>query len=189
MTTEIEILQFLHYNPLSRRSEILPSLSRKISDRSLMRLLSESAAKGNIEVVGRGPATRYRLTPQAHITMELNLDTYFENDVDERKIQKSFNFELINDILPKVDLLTNEELHELYNAQKIFRQNMSEMSDVEYRKEMERLGNADNIVTEGDKFVLVASLDKSRAIPIHCWKPSGCLEKNRRQTAKRRKRQ
>ena len=140
MTTEIEILQFLHYNPLSRRSEILPSLSRKISDRSLMRLLSESAAKGNIEVVGRGPATRYRLTPQAHITMELNLDTYFENDVDERKIQKSFNFELINDILPKVDLLTNEELHELDNAQKIFRQNMSEMSDVEYRKEMERLG-------------------------------------------------
>ena len=105
-----------------------------------MRLLSESAAKGNIEVVGRGPATRYRLTPQAHITMELNLDTYFENDVDERKIQKSFNFELINDILPKVDLLTNEELHELDNAQKIFRQNMSEMSDVEYRKEMERLG-------------------------------------------------
>lgn len=105
-----------------------------------MRLLSESAAKGNIEVVGRGPATRYRLTPQAHITMELNLDTYFENDVDERKIQKSFNFELINDILPKVDLFTNEELHELDNAQKIFRQNMSEMSDVEYRKEMERLG-------------------------------------------------
>lgn len=105
-----------------------------------MRLLSESAAKGNIEVVGRGPATRYRLTPQAHITMELNLDTYFENDVDERKIQKSFNFELINDILPKVDLFTNEELHELDNAQKIFRRNMSEMSDVEYRKEMERLG-------------------------------------------------
>lgn len=105
-----------------------------------MRLLSESAAKGNFEVVGRGPATRYRLTPQAHITMELNLDTYFENDVDERKIQKSFNFELINDILPKVDLFTNEELHELDNAQKIFRRNMSEMSDVEYRKEMERLG-------------------------------------------------
>lgn len=49
-----------------------------------MRMLSEATVKGHIEVVGRGPATRYKLTPQAHVTMELNLDTYFDNDVDER---------------------------------------------------------------------------------------------------------
>ena len=35
-----------------------------------------------------------------------------------------------------------------------------------YRVNMAIQGNADNIVTEGDKFVLVASLDKPRAIPI-----------------------
>ena len=34
--------------------------------------------------------------------MELNLDTYFDKDVDERQVQESFNFELINEILPKV---------------------------------------------------------------------------------------
>ena len=121
MNTEIEILQFLHYNPLSKRADILPSLSKQISDRTLMRMLSEATAKGRVEVVGRGPATRYKLTPQAHVTMELNL-------------------ELINEILPKVDLFTQEELQQLGNAQELFRQHLSEMSELEYRKEMERLG-------------------------------------------------
>ena len=140
MNTEIEILQFLHYNPLSKRADILPSLSKQISDRTLMRMLSEATAKGHIEVIGRGPATRYKLTPQAHVTMELNLDTYFDKDVDERQVQESFNFELINGILPKVDLFTQEELNQLDDAQELFRQHLSEMSELEYRKEMERLG-------------------------------------------------
>lgn len=140
MTTEIEILQYLHYNPLAKRSDILPSLSKQVSDRTLMRMLSEATAKGHIEVVGRGPATRYRLTPQAHMTMELDLDTYFAKDVDERQVQESFNFELINEFLPKVDLFTDDELQRLDDAQQLFRQHLSEMSELEYRKEMERLG-------------------------------------------------
>ncbi len=140
MTTEIEILQFLHYNPLSKRSDILPSLSKQISERTLMRMLSDCVANGHIEVIGRGPATRYRLTPQAHITMELNLDTYFDKEVDERQVQESFNFGLINEILPQVDLFTQKELQQLNDAQKLFRWHLSEMSDIEYRKEMERLG-------------------------------------------------
>lgn len=105
-----------------------------------MRMLSDCVANGHIEVIGRGPATRYRLTPQAHITMELNLDTYFDKEVDERQVQESFNFGLINEILPQVDLFTQKELQQLNDAQKLFRWHLSEMSDIEYRKEMERLG-------------------------------------------------
>lgn len=140
MTTEIEILQYLHYNPLSKRSEILPALSSHVSDRTLMRMLSDAIAKGDVEIVGRGPATRYRLTPQAHVTMDINIDTYFEKDVDERQVQQMFNFELINETLPKVNLFTPDELQKLNDAQNLFRQHLSEMSEIEYRKEMERLG-------------------------------------------------
>lgn len=71
------------------------------SQATLKRLIAEMVKHGNIEVVGRGPATRYRLTPQAHVTMELNIDTYFDKDIDERQVQKSFNFEPINDIFAK----------------------------------------------------------------------------------------
>lgn len=110
------------------------------SQATLKRLIAEMVKHGNIEVVGRGPATRYRLTPQAHVTMELNIDTYFDKDIDERQVQKSFNFELINDILPSVELFSTQELNRLSEAQEQFRKHLSEMSEIEYRKEMERLG-------------------------------------------------
>jgi hypothetical protein len=82
MTLDIEILQFLHYNPSSSRSEIEAVLTNPPSSATLKRLIAEEVKQGHIEVFGRGPATRYRLTPQAHVTMELNLDTYFDKDID-----------------------------------------------------------------------------------------------------------
>lgn len=140
MTRDIEILQFLHYNKNASRLDIASALTNNPSPATLKRLLADAVKKGHIEVVGRGPATRYRLTPQAQVTMELNLDTYFEKDVDERQVQRSFNFELINEILPGVDIFTEEELKQLEDAQTLFQQHLSEMSELEYRKEMERLG-------------------------------------------------
>ena len=140
MTQEIEILQFLHYNQSVTRADIEAALTNPPSQATLKRLIAEMVKHGNIEVVGRGPATRYRLTPQAHVTMELNIDTYFDTDIDERQVQKSFNFELINDILPSVELFSTQELNRLSEAQEQFRKHLSEMSEIEYRKEMERLG-------------------------------------------------
>lgn len=140
MRPYIEILQFLHYNPLASRDEISKAMPDTPSAATLKRLLSEAVKKGHVEVVGRGPATRYRLSPQAHVTMELNIDTYFNKDIDERKVQENFNFELINNILPQVELFSSEEMNRLETAQKHFRQHVSEMTETEYRKEMERLG-------------------------------------------------
>lgn len=72
--------------------------------------------------------------------MPLSLDTYFDKDIDERTVQESFNFDLIRDILPNVRLFTDDELALLHEAQSRFRLHLSEMTDIEYRKEMERLG-------------------------------------------------
>ncbi len=93
-----------------------------------------------IEVIGRGPSTRYKLSAQAHVTMPLDLDTYFDKDIDEREVQEMFNFELIREVLPKVEIFTAEELTVLQDAQNTFRHNMEGMTELEYRKEMERLG-------------------------------------------------
>lgn len=140
MTTETEILQYLHYHPLSKRADIGQDLTTEIGERTLKRILTACVEKGFVDVVGKGPTTRYRLTPQAHITMPLNLDTYFNKDIDERTVQENFNFDLIREMLPHVLLFTDEELTILHEAQAKFRQHLSEMTDLEYRKEMERLG-------------------------------------------------
>ena len=119
MTIDIEILQFLHYHPLANRAEIMAGLTKAPSDSTMKRLLSAAVKEGNIETAGRGPATKYKLTPQAHVTMPLDLATYFDKDIDEREVQESFNFDLIRDVLPKVEIFTKEELEVLEEEEEV----------------------------------------------------------------------
>lgn len=140
MTIDIEILQFLHYHPLANRTEIMAGLMETPSGSTVKRLLSAAVKEGNIETVGRGPSTKYKLTPQAHVTMPLDLAIYFDKDIDERVVQKSFNFDLIREVLPKVEIFAKEELSVLFAAQKEFEKNTEGMTELEYHKEMERLG-------------------------------------------------
>ena len=135
-----EILQFLHYHPLSSRDEITKGTAFEGSDATMKRLLAAGVQDGDIVVEGKARATRYRLSDQAHLLMPLNLDTYFAQNVDERQVQTSFNFELIREQLPAVRLFTDEERARLQELQAEFRQHISEMTENEYRKEMERLG-------------------------------------------------
>ena len=135
-----QILQFLHYHPLSSRDEIARGTAFEGSDATMKRLLAAAVAKGDVVVEGKARATRYRLSDQAHLLMPLNLDTYFAQDVDEREVQTSFNFDLIRYQLPAVHLFTDEEMEHLNALQAEFRQHVSEMTENEYRKEMERLG-------------------------------------------------
>ena len=134
-----EILQFLHYHPLSSRVEITDGLAFLGSDATMKRLLAYEVQQGNIVVSGTGRATRYSLSNQAQLCMPINLDTYFAQDVDERKVQTCFNFNLIREQLPNVSLFTSEELRYLSLLQDEFQQHIEEMTENEYRKEMERL--------------------------------------------------
>ena len=140
MTIQVEILQFLHYHPSSSRVEIAAGLNNAPNERTLKRIIADCVQNGDIIVEGKAKATRYSLSAQAHLMMPLDIDTYFLNDVDERIVQESFNFELIRNVLPNVSLFTKEEKLRLESAQQTFLNNMSTLSEVEYRKEMERLG-------------------------------------------------
>lgn len=140
MTIQVEILQFLHYSPSSSRAEIAAGLKDAPSERTLKRIIAELVQNGDIRVEGKGKATRYSLSAQAHLMMPVDIDTYFIKDVDERTVQESFNFELIREVLPKVNLFSEEERSRLETAQTAFLRNMRTLSELEYRKEMERLG-------------------------------------------------
>lgn len=108
MTRENEILQFLHFHPGSSRVEIETGMNLSESPATVKRILASLVEAGSAVVSGQGRATRYSVSPQAHVTMELKIDSYFQKETDEREIQTTFNFELINDILPKVELFTKE---------------------------------------------------------------------------------
>ena len=140
MDTLREILQFLHYHPLSSRDDIAKGIDFDGSDATMKRMIASGVKDGSIVVEGKARATRYRLSDQAHLLMPLNLDTYFSLDQDKRQVQPSFNFDLIRQQLPAVTLFTDDEMAFLKELQSEFRQHVSEMTENEYRKEMERLG-------------------------------------------------
>ena len=52
MTTQVEILQFLHYNPSSNRVEIAEALTNAPNERTLKRIIAECVQKGDIVVEG-----------------------------------------------------------------------------------------------------------------------------------------
>lgn len=135
-----EILQYLHYNQPSTRDEIARGIAFEGSDATLKRAIASLVGNGDIIVTGKARATRYSLSPQAHLLMPLNLDTYFAKDVDERQVQTSFNFQLIRDQLPTVELFTEDERKHLNELQQMFRKHVDEMTVNEYKNEMERLG-------------------------------------------------
>ncbi len=140
MDTVREILQFLHYHPLSSRDDIAKGIAFDGSDATMKRMIALGVQDGSIVVEGKARATRYRLSDQAHLLMPLNLDTYFSLDQDKRQVQTSFNFDLIRQQLPVVTLFTDDEMALLNELQAEFKQHISEMTENEYRKEMERLG-------------------------------------------------
>ena len=140
MDTVREILQFLHYHPLSSRDDISKGIEFDGSDATMKRMIASGVKDGSIVVEGKARATRYRLSDQAHLLMPLNLDTYFSQDQDKRQVQTSFNFDLIRHQLPVVTLFTDDEIALLNELQAEFKQHISEMTENEYRKEMERLG-------------------------------------------------
>lgn len=135
-----EILQYLHYNQPSTRDEIARGIAFEGSDATLKRAIASLVGNGDIIVTGKARATRYSLSPQAHLLMPLNLDTYFAKDVDERQVQTYFNFQLIRNQLPAVELFTKDERKHLNELQQMFRKHVDEMTVNEYKKEMERLG-------------------------------------------------
>ena len=140
MTRENEILQYLHYHPGSSRGDIEAGLNLTESPATVKRMLASLVDSGWAVVSGLGRATRYSVSAQAHVTMELNIDTYFQKETDEREVQTAFNFELLNDILPRVELFTADEMKLLSNLQAQFTNNIKDITPTEYRKEMERLG-------------------------------------------------
>ena len=135
-----DILQYLHYHPLSSRGDITAGTAFKGSDATLKRMIAAGIKAGDIVAEGKARATRYRLSPQAQLLMPLNLDTYFALEVDERQVQSSYNFELINGLLAETRLFSDKDQVHLDALQEEFRQHISELTDNEYRKEMERLG-------------------------------------------------
>jgi Fic family protein len=137
--TDQIIIDFLVRNPLSSSKEIHEGSQLNIGYATVKRILKKLNESNYIEIEGQGKGTKYRISLTYATTMPIDLDDYFEKEIDERKIIESFSFDLMSRILPKVELFTGVELEKLEKLQKRYLENIKTLSDAQYQKELERL--------------------------------------------------
>lgn len=140
MTDLDTLLEYLHYNPTSKRADIEKNTVLNVSTATIKRLIASGIDKGLIVSSGVGKATTYSITPKAHLLHTVNLDTYYSLDFTERQVQTGYNFELIRNELPSIDIFTPEEQAHLEELERQFKARMKEYPHELYEKEMERLG-------------------------------------------------
>jgi len=139
MKTENLILDFLKQQPESSSGAIQQGIPETKSIATIKRILSKLVAKKLVATTGKGKATRYRLSPYYNLFRNIDVNDYYEQEIDDRNIIEHFNFALLTDILPHIKLFTEDELSRLNALQKSFEKNISELTEFEIKKELERL--------------------------------------------------
>lgn len=136
---EIEIIEFIKNHPRCSSQEILDGLYLDISVATLRRKLQELVAEDLINAIGELKSRKYEISNGYNIIRPIEVEQYFEKEIDERIIQDKFNSELISQTLKNISIFTNTELDQLNNLQEKFKSNSSKLSKSEYKNELERL--------------------------------------------------
>jgi Fic family protein len=133
------ILDYIKANPSLSSKEIHDGLKSEVGYATVKRILAKLISENLVLPTGKGRGTKYMIDPAFDLLYPIDVEVYFGKEIDEREIKDSFNLLLIKDVLSKIELFTAEEHLHLANLQKKYRENSSELSEVEYKKELERL--------------------------------------------------
>jgi Fic family protein len=136
---ENNVIEFIEKNKELSSKEVHEAISKSLSYATVKRLLTKLIDKNLLIKVGQGKSTKYSISPNYEILSPVDMEKYFEKEIDERDIKDSFNFKLISETLVKSNLFTQQELGHLSLLQTKFKNNISQLSEVEYKKELERL--------------------------------------------------
>lgn len=133
------IVEFVREHPECSSKEVFGSLSHVGSYATIKRILSQLSNEQFIETIGKGKATKYKLADFFEFIEPIDIDLYFQKEIDERIIKNSFNFELFEGVLKKFNLFYPKEIEKLDVLQSRFVLNTKSISPITYQKEMERL--------------------------------------------------
>jgi Fic family protein len=133
------ILQYLKGNSRVSSKEIHEGLDIPLSYATVKRALQALISAKFVRTKGKGKGTKYELSPAYFVLAPITLESYFQQEIDERNIRGAFNLQLIDQVLPGIELFTHEENRFLSSLQDTFRSNTAELSPSEFNKEFERL--------------------------------------------------
>jgi len=137
-TRKNEILNFIQEHANCSSGEIHKNFATLISYSTVKRILSQLITEKYIISEGKGKGTRYFISPTYELLFPIDIDSYYEKEIDERKIKQEFNSNIF-ELLDNNEILSVPELSKLADLQNEFSKNILQLSDFEYKKELERL--------------------------------------------------
>jgi prophage maintenance system killer protein/predicted transcriptional regulator len=136
---ERQIIDFIKENGACSSKEVHDNVAISVSYATLKRLLSKLIENRYILSIGKGKGTKYVISPTFELLAPIDIEKYYEKEIDERIIKESFNFSLINDVLAMNSVFNKNELDQLLQQQTTFLNNISQLTEIEYKQEFERL--------------------------------------------------
>ncbi len=133
------ILEFIQRHSNCTTQDLLRELPLSISLATLKRYLRSLVLSGSIVSMGANKNRTYKLSESYFICQTIDVETYFKKEVDERVISNSFNHLLIKETLQYISLFTSAELDYLQFCQSKFEVRVKQLSQADYRNELERL--------------------------------------------------
>jgi len=98
--------------------EIFDGISLPISYATLKRILTNLVSRKFVETKGRGKGTKYFISPMYELIQPIDVQKYYEKEIDERKIKQKFNSKIITNVLKTHNVFTRNELVKLNDIQK-----------------------------------------------------------------------
>lgn len=134
-----EILNFILKNKECSSKEIHEGISATLSYATVKRILLSLTSENLISKVGLGKSTKYIISPAYELLKPIDIEEYYIKEIDERIIKENFNLNLISETLANTGLFKENEINKLSELQKTYENNLSQLSEFEYKKEFERL--------------------------------------------------
>jgi Fic family protein len=136
---ENRLLDYIKNHPNSSSREIHEGLGNVVAFATIKRSITTLLDKNFVATIGRGKSTKYIISKGLDVLFPINIEVYFEKDIDERRVKVGFSFDLIKEVLNEISLFTNDELEKLSNLQNSFTENTSKLTNAQYNREFERL--------------------------------------------------
>lgn len=136
---ELQIIDFVKKTGECSSKEIFENVGVSVSYATLKRILTNLKSNNYLITIGLGKGTKYALSPVFELIQPIDIEKYYQKEIDERKIKDTFNFGIINGVLNEYNSITEVEIDKLVTLQKKYKSNIAELSENEYKKELERL--------------------------------------------------
>ncbi|MDD5150963.1 MAG: Fic family protein [Flavobacterium sp.] len=133
------LLDYIKKHPNSSSREIYEGLGNLVAFATVKRTIAVLIDKNFVATTGRGKSTKYFISKGLDVLFPIDIEAYFEKEIDDREVKEGFSFELIKEVLNEISIFTNDEMEKLSHLQDNFTENISKLTKVEYNKEFERL--------------------------------------------------